>query len=201
MSQARVYRTAKVRKDWKCESCGAAIRKGIDGRISFAVGFRGFEHTRCTRPECYPTRAELESSAVASVYAAIDGVDLSSCESVEDFEAALEEIASACDEVADEYESNEMYEINEMLQERAETVRNAGDELRSWSWDGEDEPQSDAQCETCEGHGTLNDDEENCPDCGGTGYISDEDAAAAHEEWLGQLRESAQEAIDSMELP
>ena len=181
MSQARIYHTKVVRKDWTCGSCGAAIRKGIDGRISFAVGFRGREQTRCLKPECRPSRSTLESSAVAAVYDAMDSVDFSSCDSAEDFENAIEEIASACDEVADEYESNEMYEINYDLQERAETVRSAGDELRGWTPEG-DEPEQDD---------FLDED----------GEDDVEAWEAAREQWLDEVRTSAQDAVDSMELP
>lgn len=198
MSLARVYKTQKVRKDWRCGKCGAEIKKGVDGRLSFAVGFRGFEQSRCLKPECYPTLSERESSAVASVYAAQESVDLNSCESLEDVEAVLEEIASACDEVADEYESNEMYEINYDLQERAEQVRSAGDELRCWSWDGDDEPEAEAECGECDGTGEIEDGQERCEHCGGGGMVDNSDA---REEWLQEMRESAQEAIDSMEMP
>ena len=62
MSLARVYTTkGPVRKDGlTCGKCGAAIVKGQDRRRTFAVGFRGWEQTRCMRPECTPTRAELD---------------------------------------------------------------------------------------------------------------------------------------------
>jgi hypothetical protein len=143
MSVARVYTSKKVRKDWKCEKCGAAIRKGVDGRITFSVGFRGYEHTRCTRPECFPSTSERESSAVATVYAAQESVDLASCQSLEDLESAIQEVVDACEEVADEYESNEMFEINEDLQERAQTIRDAGESLSGWSDSLDDEPSVD----------------------------------------------------------
>lgn len=178
MSLARIYTTKKVRKDWTCGKCGAAIRKGVDGRISFAVGFRGWEQTRCTRPECRPTRSELESSAVATVYGAIDGTDLSSIDNQEDFESVRDEIVAACEEVADEYEQNEMYEINYDLQERAEMIRSAGDELESW------EPENDEPVED-----DFDEDEE------------EQTFEEAHDEWVEETRDSLQSAIDEMELP
>lgn len=208
MSLARVYETkGPVRKDGlKCGRCGVEIKKGVDRRRTFAVGFRGWEQTRCMKPECYPSLSERESSAVSAVYAAIESVDYDSIESVEDAENVIEEIASACDEVADEYESNEMYEINYDLQERAETVRSAGDELRGWNAE-EDEPEEDDErfgqkCEECDGSGTTEGDASNCDACEGKGYTGGDDVYEdVHAEWLDNLRESVRDAIDNMELP
>ena len=182
MSQARIYTTKKVRKDWTCGKCGAQIRKGIDGRLSFAVGFRGYEQTRCLKLECRPSRSQLRASAAARASDAQDSVDPSSLGSLEEIEEALGSIADACDEVADEYESNEMYEINYDLQERAETIRSAGDELRDWSFDEEEPVEEDFMDE---------DDEEYDPEAFET----------AHDEWLENVREAAQSAVDEMDLP
>lgn len=179
MSIARVYTTkGPVRKDGLvCGKCRKPIVKGQDRRRTFAVGFRGYEQTRCMDAACTPTRAELESSAVATVYAAIDDADFSSIDNLEDFESARDEIVAACEEVADEYENNEMYEINYDLQERAEMIRSAGDELSNWSPEN-DEPTED----------DWDEDE----------HESFEDA---HEAWLEETRESLQSAVDDMELP
>lgn len=178
MSLARIYTTAKVRKDWTCEKCGAAIRKGIDGRISFAVGFRGYEHTRCTKAECRPTRSELESSAVGTVYAAQDDIDFSSLDSLDALTEARDSVVEAAREVASEYESNEMYEINYDLQERAETLNSAADELENW------EPETDEPDE---------DDNETWGD-----HDSYEEAFEA---WVDEARESLEGAVNDMELP
>lgn len=177
MSLARIYITKKVRKDWKCGKCGAAIKKGVDGRLSFAVGFRGFERTRCLKPECRPTRSELESSLVATVYDAQDSVDFATLESAEDFTNARDEIVSACEEVSSEYESNEMYDINYDLQERADQVRGAGDELASWEPEN-DEPEEDV-------------------------YDTDqyETFDEAHQAWVDETRESFESAVNDMDLP
>lgn len=181
MSLARVYTTkGPVRKDGLvCGKCRQPIVKGQDRRRTFAVGFRGYEQTRCMRPECTPTRAELESSAVATVYAAIDDVNLDALESAEDFESARDEVVAACEEVADEYESNEMYEVNYDLQERAETVRSAGDELSNWSPE-DDEPQEE----------DWDEDESE--------YDSFEEE---HTAWLEATRDSFESALDDMDLP
>lgn len=203
MSQARVYVTAKVRKDWTCGKCGAAIRKGIDGRRSFAVGFRGREQTRCMKPECTPTRGELESSAVAPVYDAIDGASFEGIDSVEDAKDILGEVRDAISEVVDEYESNEMFEINEQLQERVEILQAAADELDGWEFDGDQDPGDDEECTECGGSGTVGNDEGDevdCTECGGTGYLNDP-SEQTREDWLQEVRDAAQEALDSLELP
>lgn len=209
MSLARIYTTkGPVRKaGLKCGKCGAEIRKGVDRRLTFAVGFRGWEQTRCLKPECYPTMAERESSNVSTVYSAIEGTDIDTLESLEDLESYRDEIVAACEEVADEYESNEMYEINYDLQERADQVRSAGEELEGWSPDN-DEPQeedfsTDEECPDCNGHGTTENDEADCETCEGTGYLGEQEESFedAHAAWLEETRDSLREAIDSMELP
>lgn len=179
MSLAKVYTTKKVRKDWRCEKCGAEIKKGEDGRVSYSVGFRGREVTRCTKTECFPKPSERESSAVASVYAAQEDVDFSSAETYDDIEQMIEDVAAAAEEVADEYESSEMFEINEDLQERADLLREAADTLRdSWADGLDDEPQGDDE-----------DDEARA------GF------AEAHQAWLEEARSLADSAVNDMELP
>jgi hypothetical protein len=180
MSQARVYTTkGPVRKDGlRCGKCGDPIRKGIDRRRTFAVGYRGYEQTRCMKPECTPTRSELESSMVGSVYDAVDSVELSAAGSLEDLESIRDEIAGVIDEVVSDYESNEMFEINYDLQERVDTLQSASDELQNWSPE-EDEPDEDDR-NTWGEHDTFED---------------------AYDAWLDEARESLRSAIDEMELP
>lgn len=177
MSLARLNITEKSRKVWTCGNCGDTIPKGSKV-IHFTVGYRGIEHHRCGKTECYPLPSERESSAVSSVYAAQEQADFSSASSLEDIEGELQAVADACEEVASEYESNEMYDINADLQERAETVREAGENLMS-SWaDGlEEEPQE----EDFEGKRAVYED--------------------MHEGWLEQAREAAESAVNDMELP
>lgn len=184
MSLAKVYTTQKVRKDWRCEKCGAEIKKGVDGRISYSVGFRGREVTRCTKSECYPKPSERESSAVSSAYAAQEDADFSGCESLEDIEQVIEDVATAYEEVADEYESSEMFEVNEDLQERAEMLRSAADTLRDDWQDGlGDEPDEDDE-------DTWEFGEESYPDF-----------ASAHADWLEAAIAAAESAINESELP
>jgi ribosomal protein L37AE/L43A len=208
MSQARLYHTKKSRKVWTCSSCHEEIPVGSPV-ISFAVGFRGWEQKRCSKPGCYPTPSQRESSLVAGVYSAQESAEpnIESAGCLDDLYSIRDEVADACDEVADEYEGNEMYDINYDLQERAEAVRSAGDELRNWEPD-EDEPQEDEdqfqdeKCEECDGTGTTENDEASCTHCDGTGYIGErEDYDDEHDTWLEAAKESLREAISSMELP
>jgi FtsZ-binding cell division protein ZapB len=178
MSLARIYTSKTVRKDWTCEKCKSPIRKGIDGRITFAVGFRGREHTRCTRQECFPAPSERESTLVSTVYAAQESM-AGRYESFEDLEADVQTVIDACDEVADEYESNEMIDINEDLQERADTIRAAGEELADWADSLEEEPQED----------DFDEDEE------------EQSFEEAHTAWLDEAIEAAMAAVNDMELP
>lgn len=181
MSLARVYTTkGPVRKDGlTCGKCGTAIVKGQDRRRTFAVGFRGWEQTRCMRPECTPTRAELESSAVADVYSAMDDIDYASLGTTDDFTEARDSVVSAIEDVASNYESNEMYEINEVLQERVDILQSAASDLEQWE-PGESEPNEDD------------------PESWGDEYASFEDA---HDAWLEETREALESAIQEVELP
>ena len=178
MSQARITTVQKSRKEWTCGNCRETIAKG-EGVRHFAVGFRGMEQHRCMKAECYPTRSELESSAVASVYDAVDSADLASAESADDLYAVRDAIVEACREVASEYESSEMYDINEDLQQRAETLNDSADELEGW------EPENDAP-----------EDEEDDDDPEG-----ENETPQSLEDWLTESRESLQEAINSVEIP
>jgi hypothetical protein len=142
MSLAKVNRIGRVRKPGKCEKCGLEIKVG-DPAVRFAVGFRGFTRTRCTKPECFPKPSERESSLVADLYAAQEELDLSTAGTLEELEQARDDIANAAREVATQYEDSEMFEKNYDLQERADMLNNAADELENWEPEGE-EPEEDA---------------------------------------------------------
>jgi hypothetical protein len=189
MSLARLYYTKKSRKPYTCTKCRETIPVGSPV-VTFAVGFRGRDQRRHNTPDCAPTLSDRESSAVSAVYAAQESVDLDSCHTLSDLQDAVQEVVDACREVAEEYESNPMYDINYDLQERAETLNSAADDLESWADGLDDEPDEEIDCEDCGGEG--------CETCGGTGKVAGEDA---HEEWLDAARDAAQEAIDNIELP
>lgn len=182
MSLARVHEVKRVRKPWTCEKCGVEIKVG-DPAVKFAVGFRGRTRVRCAKTECFPKPSERESSLVSSVYAAQEEVDVDSAGSLEDLEQIRDDVVAATQEVAGEYEDSEMYEKNYDLQERADMLNSAADELEGWAPE-EDEPQED--------------DEESTWTIAGTEYS---DFDEAHEAWLSEARESLKDAIDGMELP
>lgn len=177
MSQAKVHRAKKARKEWTCGKCRTTITVG-EPVLSFSVGFRGREQRRCDKAECYPTRSERESSMVAPVYDAIDSVDWFSAESVEDLQSLLQEVADAMNDVASEYENSEMFEKNEDLQERASMLQEAASALESWDFT-EDEPN------------------EEDPDTWSEYKTFDE----AHEAWIQQARDEAQQTADEAEIP
>jgi len=142
VSLAKVNQIKKVRKAGTCEKCGLEIKVG-DPAVRFAVGFRGFTRTRCTKPECFPKPSERESSLVADLYAAQEEVDIEGAGSLEDLNQIRDDIANAAREVAGQYEDSEMFDNNYDLQERAEMLNSAADELENWEPEGE-EPTEDA---------------------------------------------------------
>lgn len=166
---------------WTCGKCGDEIKVGQPA-VKFAVGFRGRTQVRCAKPACFPKPSERESSLVSSAYAAQEEADLDGAASLEDLEAIRDDVASAVREVASEYEYSEMFEKNYDLQERADMLNSAADDLEGWEPEDE-EPQED-DSETWEFGGTEHDTYEE-----------------AHEAWLQAARESLNDAIDGMELP
>lgn len=180
MSLAKVNQIGRVRKPGKCEKCGLEIKVG-DPAVRFAVGFRGMTRTRCTKPECFPKPSERESSLVADLYAAQEEADVDGAGSLEDLETVRDDVATAAREVAGQYEDSEMFEKNYDLQERAEMLNNAADELDQWE-PTEEEPSPDDEEWTIDG----------------TEYTDYDEAHAA---WLEAARQSLAAAIDEMELP
>jgi len=180
MSLAKVNRIGKVRKATECEKCGDAINVG-DPAVKYAVGFRGRTRVRCSKSACFPKPSERESSLVADVYAAQEEVDTSTADNLEDLEQIRDDVANATREVAGQYEDSEMFEKNYDLQERADMLNNAADEMENWE-PAEDEPNAD------EGEWTVD----------GTAYETYDEAREA---WLAAARKSLEDAIDQMELP
>lgn len=176
MSLARVYTVKKSRKEFTCGSCGKTIPKGSTVH-HYAVGFRGRPQHRCG--EHPPSRSDRESSLVAPVWDALDTAEagLSDCDTAEDFESLMTDLAGAFTEVAGEYEDSEMFERNQDLQDRAETLNSTASELESVSFD--DEPDAS--------------DEE--------AYPTEEAFQNAHDEWVEEQRDKAQQAIEAAEVP
>ena len=180
MSLAKLNHIKRVRKPGKCEKCGVEIKVG-DPAVRYAVGFRGATRTRCAKHECLPKPSERESSLVADLYAAQEEADVDGAGSLEELHQIRDDVVSAAQEVAGQYEDNEMFDTNPDLQERAETLNAAADELEGW------EPEDDEPTEE-EDEWTI-------------GITEYDDFESAHEAWLEAARLSLQGAIDDMELP
>lgn len=192
MSIARVYTTQKSRKDQKpCGKCGVELPKGT-GYKYFYVGFRSnFKQVRCLKPECSPRQSELESSKVASFYAAQETFEdnIDSLDTKDDIEAAVQEVAEACGSLRDEYQEGlDAWEHgNEQMQEKVDHWDSMESELNSWTFDGNDEP------DHCDEHASRSDWEDDevqeCADC-----------QEKREEWLDEIREAAREAVNNVEV-
>jgi hypothetical protein len=183
MSLAKVHHVQRVRKVWTCGKCGDEIKVGQPA-VKFAVGFRGHTQVRCSKPACFPKPSERESSLVSSAYAAQEDADLDGAASLEDLEQIRDDVASAVREVASEYEYSEMFEKNYDLQERADMLNSAADDLEGWAPEDDEPQEDDADSDTW----TI----------AGTEYS---DFDEAHEAWLSEARDSLNDAIDGMELP
>ena len=180
MSLAKINQIGKVRKVTECEKCGDTIYIGQPA-VKFAVGFRGRTRVRCSKSACFPKPSERESSLVSSVYAAQEEADTSGAGSLEELNQIRDDVVTATQEVAGEYEDSEMFEKNYDLQERADMLNSAADELEGWE-PAEEEPTED------EGSWTVD----------GTDY---DDFDEAHAAWLDAAQNSLAAAIDEMELP
>ena len=183
MSLAKVHTVSRVRKTWTCGKCGDEIKVGQPA-VKFAVGFRGRTQVRCSKTECYPKPSERESSMVADAYAAQEEADVDGATSKEDLEQIRDDVAQAVRDVASQYEDSEMFEKNYDLQERADMLNSAADDLEGW--DAEDE------------YPEPQEDDRNTWEHAGEEYATLDEA---HEAWLAAARESLSSKIDEMELP
>lgn len=180
MSLAKVQHVSKARKDpGRCEKCGTELKAG-DPYLWFTVGFRSkYKHVRCTNPACLPKQSERESSMLAGVYAAQEDADFDSCETTQDFEVVMNDIAAAIEEFAQQYRdagTNEHgVEWNMDSIERADQLENVQSEVEMWSPE-EDEP--------------VRDD-----------FDSDSEYEEAREAWVEATRDSARSFVDELELP
>jgi hypothetical protein len=176
MSLARIHQIDHARKEWECGKCGVKIEIG-DPYLHFSVGFRGFKRVRCMKVSCFPDRATRESSLIGDVYSAMDDVDWGSLNSMDQFEEAMQGIADACDEVAQQYMDNPTYNGNDDLQEKVAVLEDISSQCSSWAPEQEE------------------------PDAGNyEGDVAEvfEDAV---EEWLDNTREEAQEFVNGLETP
>ena len=82
---------------------------------------------------------------MADVYAAQEEVDLSTAGSLEDLTTTRDDVANATREVAGQYEDSEMFDKNYDLQERAEQLNSAADELEGWEPEDEEPDEEDEE--------------------------------------------------------
>lgn len=171
MSIARVAYITKSQKQYKCEKCGAEIAKGQPYR-RFKVGFRSnFNHYRCMKSECTPTRGQLDNSKMSSVWDAQDEFEraLNDATSRDDIMEALSTYAEALREVGSEYTEasinpNTGAVFSTDNEERGETLDQAADEVENIDIEELDIEAED--CDECDGTG-----EQPCADCDGSGQV------------------------------
>jgi len=215
MSQARIKTSrfaARQGATLACQKCGEPIEKGEVYRWYF-VGFRSrFKRVRCLRSGCTPRRSELESSAMAGAYSAVEGAEDALAalrlagpeDDASSVVSAVEEAASGIREVADQYrEADEAFGGGGMTQsgELADMAEEAADALEAFS-PGEDQPDLDDTA--CDDHqddsalessdaGTLEELVEACEAC-------QERQAEARQEWWDGLLDEADEALSEAGL-
>ena len=195
MSIARVYTVQRANKDQgKCEKDGTLLPKGSAYRW-WTKGFRSrYKHVRCMKPTCTPRPSELESSLLASVYAAqedaqprlsalysdvVDNAD----ELTQALQEILEDVAAATDDVVQQYrDQDEQFGGggNTDSAERADTLEAAAEALREWQPDGEPD--------ACEAHDEIGQ-QPGCDDC-----------QRALESWRDDAVNSAEQALAEMEV-
>lgn len=196
MSQARIYfSTFAARKGAviKCGSCGREIAKGEQYRW-FKVGFRArFKNIRCIARVCDPKPSQLESSALADVYAAIEDASatldsLAGGDPEEDSSSITDSMAQAADairDVASAYSeaAEAMGAAGEESQEKADTLESAADEIEGF--DAEDRPTPD--------HDGEHDPDVEQDDC--------EECRSEIEDWWNNQIDEARGLLEGVELP
>lgn len=188
-----------------CEKCRNQIGKGESYRW-FKVGFRSrYKHIRCNRPECTPRQSEMTASKMAGVYAAIEDAEsaLSGLApgEVSDIESILQTAGEGIEEVADEYrEAGEASPtglvFGEDLNERADEISDAANELQSWS-PSEDEPDYDS-CDEDHHDEDPEDPEQEIIDRGaGNGCDACDDIQVT---WWDQVLDEARDALGNVQV-
>lgn len=142
----RVYRKTKIRlgADRSCGRCGRAIKPG-DEYLQWSFRYGG-THYRCASH--YPRQSELTQSKLASVYAAQESVQdqMPELTDPDSIVAAVEDVGSAAQEVADEYrEADEAFGGQGATEaaERADELEAWAQDLESFQLDVDDEEDED----------------------------------------------------------
>lgn len=191
MSVQKVTTVKAARKPpGKCGGCGKDLGVG-DGYLWWTMGFRSSHRKiRCLAAACYPLPSQRETSKAAGILAAQEAftANLEGLESVDDVEAAVQEVADVIAEVRDEYqEALDAWEYgNEALQEKVDHYEAQASELDGWRYDGADD------WELCDEHYDGDTDAAEVLTC--------EACAANRDRWYDELRAAALEAVGAVEL-
>lgn len=139
----------------KCSKCGDEIKVGDPYRYWEPFFRSSYRTIRCMKATCTPRMSELESSKIASAYAARESVEdtlgtsLGDAEDAQFFNDLAQEVVDALDEIIDEYrEADETFGGSGSSQsaERADELESAKDNLEST--DFEEPPERD-ELEAC----------------------------------------------------
>lgn len=149
----------------KCSGCGNEIL--VDDPYKYT---EAYNRTIIRCKDCPAPQQWEYSNSLSARLAQIDHEqgDLSKCETLEDLESARDEYAQAIREIAEEKEEaaqniedgfqHETYQSTE-IREQAEQLNSWADDIEAVDFGDEPEPE-----------------EEDCPECGGTGHVEDEDS-------------------------
>lgn len=192
MSIAKLHWIKRALKDQgKCGKCGDELPPG-SAYIWWTTGFRSsFKQKRCTKPECSPRMSQRESrDKIAQVMAAQEDFDLSGAESLDEIKDAMQEVAGIAREMADEYHTAAQDAngniFNEQANESGDRLDEVADELDSWEPSNTEPPGCDKHPENVQD----GDGDETCDEC-----------ADELDAWLTEVKDEANDAVSSMELP
>jgi hypothetical protein len=152
---AKIHNIQHSKVEYTCAKCKDTIPANTPYRY-FKPGYMGrLKVKRCMKPECTPTRSELDNSKLAEVYATQEDAEksIAAATTIADIESALESVKDAAEGVHQEYE--EAVEAAPMMNVQMEERMNALDsymsEIDSFSPDDlpelGDDPDSETQAE------------------------------------------------------
>jgi hypothetical protein len=186
---------------YTCDSCREPIEIGTPYKhMSPKSGPYGGR--KLTRHEGCPTWQvwEYSNSWSARIAQATSTFDVTNAETVEEVQEALDDVAAAIKELAEESRetASNIEEGFGHATQQSEDAESRADELDGWAEEIETvdipdlpEPEED-DCEQCEGTGTVEveidgsdvPNEEDCEECGGTGQVTpDEPTEEQMDEW------------------
>lgn len=201
-----------------CGKCGNEIKVGdpymwIAPKSGPYGGTKMYRCGTCPRWQVWEYSSSLSARLAQVVHEGEES--LGSCVTRDDFDSAVEEIASQIQEISEEQEEKadkiEYYlahetSMSEELREQAQELESWADEVRD-SLDGADDQPEEIECETCEGEGTLSSDngeeeeeDEECQDCEGSGTVEPSDDSPEMQEWIDGVRDCINDALGNCPL-